>query len=127
MKFYCKKCNTKFDIDYEDLFERLKCPNCKNKEIVLNFIVQGVHPPEKGYGISFFEFEDLLEEAKISYLKAFFKEEFDLQYLRTGYEFSVLDNLGKEANLKLIHKRTQEDGKLQRMIYNIYYILLQGM
>jgi len=127
MKFYCKKCNTKFDEDYEDLFEHLKCPSCKNKETVLNFIVQDVLPPEKGFGISFFEFEDLLEEGKITYLKDFFREEFDLQFSRTGYEFSLLDKMGKEADIKEIHNRTQKDGKLQRVIYNIYYVLLQGM
>jgi hypothetical protein len=125
MKFYCKECNQKFDGDYSNLFENLKCPNCKHKDIVLNFIVQGVHPPEKGLGIAYLEFEDVLEEGKISYLKQFFKEEFNLNFSRTGYEYSLKNNSGRDADLEEIYNKTQKDGKLQRLIYNIYYVLLQ--
>ena len=127
MKFFCKSCENRFDQDYEDLFENLKCPNCNKKDVVLNFIVQGVHPPEAGFGISFWEFEDVLEEGKISYLKELFNDEFNLQYSRTAEEFSLVEKSGKEVDLKEVYKKTQKDGKLQRMIYNIYYVLLQGM
>ena len=82
MKFYCKKCETKFDAKYGNLFDNLKCPSCKHKDIVLNFIVQGVHPPETGLGISYLEFEDVLEEGNKSYLKQFFDEEFSLEFSR---------------------------------------------
>ncbi|MCE7742163.1 MAG: hypothetical protein GOP50_06860 [Candidatus Heimdallarchaeota archaeon] len=125
MKFYCKKCNSQFDEDYKDLFENLKCPNCKHRDIVLNFIVQGVHPPETGLGISYFEFEDVLEEGKNHYLEQFFEDEFKLQYSRSGTEFSLIDKSGKGVNLEEIYHKTQNDGKLQRIIYNIYYVLLQ--
>lgn len=125
MKFYCKRCDIKFDDNYGNLFDNLKCPNCKHKDIVLNFIVQGVHPPESGLGISYFEFEDVLEEGNISYLKQFFEEEFNLTFSRTGYEYSLKNNQGKNADLEKIHSKTQKDGKLQRLIYNIYYLLLQ--
>ena len=127
MKFYCKNCQSKFDDRYDDLFEKRKCPFCKNEETVLNLLAQGVHPPEEGFGISFFEFEDLLEEGKMEYLEDFFEQEFHLQFSRTGHEFSLQNNKGEEVDVRKIHKRTQEDGKLQRIIYNIYYILLQGL
>lgn len=126
MKFICKKCESKFDSDYENLFEQLKCPKCKKKDIVLNFIVQGVHPPEAGLGISYWEFEDVLEEGKISYLKEFFEEEFNLNYSRNGDEFILVEKSGQKVDLKIIFEKTQNDGKLQRMIYNIYYVLLHG-
>ncbi|MHA1200744.1 MAG: hypothetical protein ACTSQF_15600 [Candidatus Heimdallarchaeaceae archaeon] len=126
MKFFCKKCDSKFDEDYGDLFEDMKCPSCKHKDIVLNFIVQGVHPPETGLGISYLEFEDVLEEGKMDYLKQFFEDEFKLLYSRSGTEFSLIDKSGNEANLEEIYSKTQNDGKLQRIIYNIFYVLLQG-
>ena len=127
MKFCCKKCETKFDDDYETLFDIIKCPNCKHKDLVLNFIVQGVHPPEEGLGISYLEFEDVLEEGKISYLQQFFEEEFNLQYSRADGDFSLQDNSGKSVDIEEIYKKTQQDGKLQRLIYNIFYVLLQGV
>ncbi len=126
MKFLCKKCDSKFDEEYNDLFEHIKCPNCNHKDIVLNFIVQGVHPPEVGLGISYWEFEDVLEEGKINYLKQFFDEEFNLQYSRTGDDFSLSRKSGHKVDIKEIYEITQKDGKLQRIIYNIYYVLLQG-
>ncbi len=126
MKFYCKRCDTKFDGEYETLFEHLKCPKCKYKDIVLNFIIQGVHPPEEGLGLSYLEFEDVLEEGKISYLKQFFEDEFNLIYTRKDGEYSLKDSAGKDADLEKIYKKTQQDGKLQRLIYNIFYVLLQG-
>ena len=125
MKFFCKKCGTKFDEDYESLFDLLKCPKCKYKNLVLNFIVQGVHPPEVGLGISYMEFEDVLEEGNEKYLKQFFEEEFNLHYSRSGHEFTLIDESGKTAKLEEIYEKTQKDGKLQRLIYNIYYVLLQ--
>ena len=125
MKFFCKKCDSKFDEDYNNLFEHIKCPNCKKNDIVLNFIVQGVHPPEAGLGISYLEFEDALEEGKIKYLEQFFDEEFDLKYTRSKDEFSLSDTAGEAANLEQIYQKTQKDGKLQRIIYNIFYLLLQ--
>lgn len=126
MKFICKKCENKFDSDYENLFDHLKCPKCKKKDIVLNFIVQGVHPPEAGLGISYWEFEDVLEEGKISYLREFFDEEFNLHYSRNGDEFILAEKSGQKVELKIVFEKTQNDGKLQRMIYNIYYVLLHG-
>ncbi len=127
MKFYCKKCQNKFDGDYETLFDILKCPTCSHEDVVLKFLEQGVHPPEMGFGISFTEFEDALEEGKVDYLKKFFEEEFNLQYSRTEEEYLVTDEKGKEIKLKKIYEKTQKDGKLQRIIYNIHYILLQGL
>ena len=103
------------------------CPSCKKKDVVLHFIVQGVLQPEAGFGISYWEFEDVLEEGKISFIKEFFENEFDIQYSRTGDEFSLVEKSGKTLNLKEIYAKTQKDGKLQRMIYNVYYVLLQGM
>ena len=126
MKFTCRKCRKDFDTDYKDLFELLKCPHCKNKEIALNSIKQGVHPPEEGLGISYWEFEDVLEEGKISYLKAFFDAEFNFHYSRTSDDFILTEKSGNKVDLKEIYRSTQNDGKLQRMIYNIYYLLLQG-
>jgi len=127
MKFYCKKCQNKFDGNYETLFDILQCPTCSHEDVVLKFIVQGVHPPEMGFGISFSEFEDVLEEGKVGYLKVFFEEEFNLQYTRTGDKYSVTDEKGKETDLKKIYEKTQKDGKLQRIIYNIHYVLLKGL
>ncbi|MHA1217790.1 MAG: hypothetical protein ACTSSN_08890 [Candidatus Heimdallarchaeaceae archaeon] len=126
MKFICKKCENKFDGDYKDLFEQLKCPKCKKGDIVLNFIIQGVHPPEAGLGISYLEFEDILEEGKVSYLREFFEEEFNLHYSRNGDEFILAEKSGQKVDLKTIFEKTQNDGKLQRIIYNIYYVLLHG-
>ncbi|MHA1258403.1 MAG: hypothetical protein ACTSSG_04900 [Candidatus Heimdallarchaeaceae archaeon] len=126
MKFSCKKCGTEFNSEYKDLFDFVKCPNCKTEETVLYVIKQGILPPEAGFGISYFEFEDVLEEGEVSYLIDFFKGEFNLHYTRTGDEFILTDKSGKEVNnLKEIYEKTQKDGKLQRMIYNIYYLLLQ--
>ncbi len=62
-----------------------------------------------------------------NYLKDFFEDEFDLRFSRTGYDYILQNYTGKEVNVKEIYKRTQEDGKLQRIIYNIYYVLLQGI
>ena len=126
MKFTCKKCKRDFDEDYKNLFDILKCPNCKNKEVVLNTIKQGAHPPEAGFGISYWEFEDVLEEGKVSYLKEFFEVEFDFHYSRISEEFVLTEKSGNKVDFKEIYKKTQNDGKLQRMIYNIYYVLLQG-
>ena len=94
---------------------------------MLNLIKQGIHPPEAGLGISFLEFEDVLEEGKEIYLKQFFDEEFNLKFSRKGEEYLLEDKSGKMADLKEVYEKTQEDGKLQRMIYNIYYVLLQGL
>ncbi|MBY9002230.1 MAG: hypothetical protein KGD64_15020 [Candidatus Heimdallarchaeota archaeon] len=124
MKFYCKKCQNKFDEKYNDLFDHLKCPNCSNKEIVLNFLLQGILPPQDGFGLAFWEFEDVLETGNESYLKDFFEEEFNLRFSRIDEEFSLLDEKNKETDLKEVFKRTQKDGKLQRKLYNIYYVLL---
>ncbi|MHA1201844.1 MAG: hypothetical protein ACTSQ4_04915 [Candidatus Heimdallarchaeaceae archaeon] len=74
MKFYCKKCQYKFDEDYESLFDHLKCPNCKWADNVLYFIVQGVHPPEDGLSITFHDFEEILERDKVKDLKEFFRK-----------------------------------------------------
>ncbi len=126
MKFTCKNCKKDFDEDYKDLFKLVKCPHCKEEEIVLNSIKQGILPPEAGFGISYWEFEDILEEGKVSFLKKFFEGEFDFHYSRTEDEFNLTEKSGNKVDLKSIYKKTQEDGKLQRMIYNIYYILLQG-
>ena len=127
MKFFCKKCKIEFDEDYSTLFDIVRCPICKKKDIVLNLIQQGIHPPEVGLGISFMEFEDVLEEGKESYLQQFFNEEFNLQFSREGEEFFLKDNSGKRVDLEEIYEKTQKDGKLQRIIYNIYYVLLTGM
>ena len=127
MKFDCKKCKNKFDGDYESLFDILQCPECKHEDIVLKFIVQGVHPPEEGFGLSFSEFEDTMENGKVIYLETFFKDEFNLVYSRKGEEFSITDKSGTEIDIKKLHKETQKDGKLQRIIYNIHYVLLQGL
>ena len=126
MSFICKNCKTNFDKNYENLFEEIKCPNCGNKDIVLNVIKQGVLQPEAGFGISYWEFEDVLEEGKISYLKKFFEEEFNFHYSRIEDEFTLTEKSGLKVDLKEIYETTQNDGKLQRMIYNIYYLLLQG-
>ena len=127
MKFQCKKCQNKFDGDYETLFDILKCSTCNHEDVVLKFIKQGVHPPEMGFGLSYDEFEDALEEGKVDYLKMFFEEEFDLQYTRTEEEYSVTDKTGKEVNLKKIYEKTQKDGKLPRIINNRHYVLLQEL
>jgi len=127
MKFYCKKCRNKFDEEYETLFDILQCQKCKHEDIVLKFIIQGVHPPEEGFGLSFSEFEDTLENGKITYLKVFFEDEFNLLYSRKGEEYSVTDKSGTEIDLKKLYEETQKDGKLQRIIYNIHYVLLQGL
>ena len=127
MKFLCKKYNTEFDEEYSTLFDIVRCPVCKKKDLVLNLIKQGIHPPEAGLGISFMEFEDVLEEGKESYLKQFFDEEFNLRFTRKGEKFLLEDNSSKKVDLKEIYEKTQKDGKLQRIIYNIYYVLLQGL
>ncbi|NPD88619.1 MAG: hypothetical protein HGN29_07835 [Asgard group archaeon] len=127
MKFYCKKCQNRFDEDYETLFDIIQCPACNHEDIVLKLIKQGVHPPEKGFGLSYDEFEDALENGKIDYLEVFFEEEFDLKYTRTEEEYSVIGKTGNEIKIKEIYEKTQKDGKLQRIIYNIHYILLQGL
>ncbi|MHA1954208.1 MAG: hypothetical protein ACW96U_09720 [Candidatus Heimdallarchaeaceae archaeon] len=127
MKFHCNKCKNRFDGGYETLFDVLQCPNCNHEDVVLKFIVQGVHPPETGFGLSYAEFDDVLEEGKVSYLKAFFEEEFNLQYSRTEEEYTVTDKAGTEIDLKKLYEETQKDGKLQRIIYNIHYVLLQGL
>lgn len=126
MKFHCKKCQKEFDENYDDLFETITCPSCKKQAIVLNFIKQGILPPQEGFGLSFWEFEDVLETGKENYLKDFFKEEFNLQFLRKGYEYALLDGDINRVNPKEIFEETQKDGKLQRMFYNIHYVLLQG-
>ena len=127
MKFDCKKCKNKFDGDYESLFDILQCPECKHEDVVLKFIVQGVHPPEEGFGLSYSEFEDTLEEGKEIYLKKFFEEEFNLLYSRSEEDFSITDKSGMEIDIRKLHRETQKDGKLQRIIYNIHYVLLQGL
>jgi len=127
MKFLCKKCKIEFDEEYNTLFDIIRCPICKKKDLVLNLIQQGIHPPEEGFGISFMEFEDVLEEGKESYLKQFFKEEFNLQFTRKGEEFAIENKSRKKVDLRKIYEKTQNDGKLQRIIYNIYYVLLQGI
>ena len=127
MKFFCKKCKTEFDEEYNTLFDIVRCPICKKKDLVLNLIQQGIHPPEEGLGISFLEFEDVLEEGKESYLKQFFDEEFNLNFSRKGEEFFLVDQSGNKVDLKEVYEKTQNDGKLQRIIYNIYYVLLQGI
>jgi hypothetical protein len=121
------KCKNRFDGDYESLFDILQCPQCNHEDIILKFIVQGVHPPEIGFGLSYSEFEDTLEEGKIDYLKKFFEEEFNLLYSRTENEFAITDKIGTEIDLKKLYKETQKDGKLQRIIYNIHYVLMQGL
>lgn len=126
MKFYCKRCQSKFDGKYNSLFERLTCPNCKKDEIVLNFIVHGVHPPEDGLEKSYVEFEDVLENYKEKDLKEFFNEEFKLQFSRNGDEFTLLDVNNKKVDLKEVYEKTQKDGKLQRMLYNLYYVMSHG-
>ncbi len=126
MKFYCKKCQNKFDEDYNSLFEHVKCPSCKKTDLVLNFIVQGVHPPEDGFGLTFVQFEDVLEGGNKKYLKDFFEEEFNLRFSRKDEEFTLLDEQDREVDLTEILEKTQKDGKLQRIIYNIYYVYQQG-
>lgn len=126
MKFYCKSCEAKFGGEYNNLFEHLTCPKCKKEDIVLKFIVQGIHPPEEGLGLSFWEFEDVLENGKEDYLKEFFKDEFGIKYDRSGEIYTLNDETGKEVEIKEIYDKTQKDGKLQRIIYNIHYVMMQG-
>ena len=126
MNFYCKKCQKEFEEEYSSLFDHVKCPHCKHKDLVLVSIKQGVHPPEDGFGLSYWEFEDVLEKGKESYVKEFFSDELNLIFTRKGEEFSLTDSKNNPVDLEDIHIKIQKDGKLQRMIYNIYYVLLTG-
>ena len=126
MIFYCKKCQNEFDTNYEKLFDNIKCPNCNKIDIVLSFIKQGILPPQDGYGLALWEFEDVLENGKERYLIDFFEQEFNLKFVRKGEEIEITDAKKKKVNLEELFKKTQEDGKLQRMIYNIHYVMLLG-
>ena len=127
MKFYCKNCEKEFEQQYEELRGELNCPNCNHKDIMMNFVQQGLDLPNTSSGISYLEFEDVLEEGNVNYLERFFKDEFNYDYSRQNYDVKLIDKTGTSVNLEKTYQKTQTNQRLQRIIYNIYYLLLQDL
>ena len=81
---------------------------------------KGISCPDNGEGLR-------PQYTKLDSLQLFSKININFSKHIQQSEFYLKDKSGEKINLKEVYEKTQNDGKLQRIIYNIYYVLLTGM